>query len=390
MWLPTSPRINRHDLRCPPTTREVPGDANPPLHYPCGSDESLRHSEPRLMRHHKRSTGLDFGPTDLLQHYSDLDAVDRKRLELQEDCLLANTLHNLIAFMRGNDIDLVPPLSRQLIHDVYLVGSLWQNTIEMTYLEIFSEFLILRDPEGPLLRRWWFDQIINFTHPPNSDMVCLQTVIRGKREHFTFKSENAHRLFNAIASAIKDAASKRQQGQLLTSLGAEVNAIDADTNATVVIRFTQIAFCLQYAGDFKTIPLEMIKRCYISADDIFSIEAFETGESCSDLPLYANVRIAPGLSTLAVCCVPLVSPVSPPPSIVYSAASACVGRGVLLRLSSPRQSSLPTHVFIQFADNESFSLRSSLKQMYERPETQFMDYIVFRASPDGDWECVEN
>uniref|UniRef100_A0A0X3NGE7 MAP kinase-activating death domain protein n=2 Tax=Schistocephalus solidus TaxID=70667 RepID=A0A0X3NGE7_SCHSO len=43
--------------------------------------------------------GLDFGPTDLLQHYSDLDAVDRKRLELQEDCLLANTLHNLIAFM---------------------------------------------------------------------------------------------------------------------------------------------------------------------------------------------------------------------------------------------------------------------------------------------------
>nr|VZI39312.1 unnamed protein product [Spirometra erinaceieuropaei] len=260
--------------------------------------------------------GLDFGPADLLQHYSDLDAVDRKRLELQEDCLLANTLHNLIAFMvmarvsleqirrkarrilakshtglhytqkisklldcleclRGNDIDLVPPLSRQLIHDVYLVGSVWQNTIEMTYLEIYSEFLILRYPEGPLIRRWWFDQIINFTHPPNSDMVCLQTVVRGKRAHFTFKSETAHQLFRAIASAIKEAASKRQRGQLLTSLGAEVNAVDVDTNAAVVIRFTHMDFCLHYGDDFKTIPLEMIKRCYISADDIFSVEAFD-------------------------------------------------------------------------------------------------------------------
>uniref|UniRef100_A0A0X3PV92 MAP kinase-activating death domain protein n=4 Tax=Schistocephalus solidus TaxID=70667 RepID=A0A0X3PV92_SCHSO len=140
----------------------------------------------------------------------------------------------------------------------------------MTYLEIFSEFLILRDPEGPLLRRWWFDQIINFTHPPNSDMVCLQTVIRGKREHFTFKSENAHRLFNAIASAIKDAASKRQQGQLLTSLGAEVNAIDADTNATVVIRFTQIAFCLQYAGDF----VSELLLCFIGLMLISSVTYF--------------------------------------------------------------------------------------------------------------------
>ncbi|VDL90915.1 unnamed protein product [Schistocephalus solidus] len=57
-------------------------------------------------------------------------------------------------------------------------------------------------------------------------------------------------------------------------------------------------------------------------------------ESCSHLPLYATVLIAPGLQALAVRCVPLVLPVSSPPPIACSAASACVGRGLPLRLGS--------------------------------------------------------
>ncbi|VDL88325.1 unnamed protein product [Schistocephalus solidus] len=37
MWLPPTPRNNRYDL---PATREVPGDANSPLHYLRGSKRS--------------------------------------------------------------------------------------------------------------------------------------------------------------------------------------------------------------------------------------------------------------------------------------------------------------------------------------------------------------
>ncbi|VDL96528.1 unnamed protein product [Schistocephalus solidus] len=41
MRLPTTQRNNRHDLRCSPAAREVPRDADSPLHYLCGPDESL-------------------------------------------------------------------------------------------------------------------------------------------------------------------------------------------------------------------------------------------------------------------------------------------------------------------------------------------------------------
>ncbi|VDM01438.1 unnamed protein product [Schistocephalus solidus] len=71
----------------------------------------------------------------------------------------------------------------------------------------------------------------------------------------------------------------------------------------------------------------------------FVYPSSEAGESCSHLPLYATVLIAPGLSTLAVCCVPLVSPVSSPVPVVCSATLDCVGRGIPLRLGSPWSSS---------------------------------------------------
>ena len=42
---------------------------------------------------------MDFDPIGLLEHYRQLGAIDRKRLELSEDALLAGVMHNLIAFM---------------------------------------------------------------------------------------------------------------------------------------------------------------------------------------------------------------------------------------------------------------------------------------------------
>ncbi|VDL87826.1 unnamed protein product, partial [Schistocephalus solidus] len=42
MWLPPTPWDNRYDLCHPPATRQVPGDANSPIHYLRGSDESDR------------------------------------------------------------------------------------------------------------------------------------------------------------------------------------------------------------------------------------------------------------------------------------------------------------------------------------------------------------
>lgn len=43
--------------------------------------------------------GMDFDPKGLLEHYSNLGTITKKRLELSEDALLAGVMHNLIAFM---------------------------------------------------------------------------------------------------------------------------------------------------------------------------------------------------------------------------------------------------------------------------------------------------
>jgi hypothetical protein len=43
--------------------------------------------------------GLDQGPSEMMERYSQLGGGERKRLELDEDHLLAVMLYNLIAFM---------------------------------------------------------------------------------------------------------------------------------------------------------------------------------------------------------------------------------------------------------------------------------------------------
>lgn len=42
---------------------------------------------------------MDFRPSDLLSRYNSASPLKRKHAELEEDRLLANLMHNLIAFM---------------------------------------------------------------------------------------------------------------------------------------------------------------------------------------------------------------------------------------------------------------------------------------------------
>ena len=61
--------------------------------------------------------GMDFDPPGQLEHYAQLGAMERKRLELNEDALLAGVMHNLIAFMvmARIPLDLIRRKIRRLI-----------------------------------------------------------------------------------------------------------------------------------------------------------------------------------------------------------------------------------------------------------------------------------
>ncbi|VDM35500.1 unnamed protein product [Hydatigera taeniaeformis] len=80
--------------------------------------------------------GMDFDPEGLLEHYAHLTPIGQKHLELNEDDLLAGVMHNLIAFMRGNDIDLLPMASRQFTPETFFVYPVWLEEAEMCAMEV--------------------------------------------------------------------------------------------------------------------------------------------------------------------------------------------------------------------------------------------------------------
>ncbi|VDO96157.1 unnamed protein product [Schistosoma margrebowiei] len=62
------------------------------------------------MGHHDRQArpprqGMDFRPKELLLKYQNASLLKRKQMELEEDCLLVNIMHNMIAFMLMANVD---------------------------------------------------------------------------------------------------------------------------------------------------------------------------------------------------------------------------------------------------------------------------------------------
>uniref|UniRef100_A0A915EZQ0 MAP kinase-activating death domain protein n=1 Tax=Echinococcus canadensis TaxID=519352 RepID=A0A915EZQ0_9CEST len=255
--------------------------------------------------------GMNFNPEGLLEHYSHLTPVARKHLELSEDALLAEVMHNLIAFMvmarippdlicrkvrrliakshtglhytqkitqlldslewlRGNDIDLLPIASRQFTPETFSVYPAWIKDSEMLTMEIYGDFLLTRSPNGSVFCRWWFDQVINVTYSPMQYTIDFQTQLEKKIERFSFTSTDTTSLFASIASAISRARSKSPQGQIIEQLGGRVNVVDAETNAVGELDLNFDGFCLTFGGESQLIPFDRIKSCSSKMEDTFS------------------------------------------------------------------------------------------------------------------------
>ncbi|CDS35809.1 MAP kinase activating death domain DENN [Echinococcus multilocularis] len=255
--------------------------------------------------------GMNFNPEGLLEHYSHLTPVARKHLELSEDALLAEVMHNLIAFMvmarippdlicrkvrrliakshtglhytqkitqlldslewlRGNDIDLLPIASRQFTPETFSVYPAWIKDSEMLTMEIYGDFLLTRSPNGSVFCRWWFDQVINVTYSPMQYTIDFQTQLEKKIERFSFTSTDTTSLFASIASAISRARSKSPQGQIIEQLGGRVNVVDAETNAVGELDLNFDGFRLTFGGESQLIPFDRIKSCSSKMEDTFS------------------------------------------------------------------------------------------------------------------------
>ncbi|CAG2102176.1 unnamed protein product [Medioppia subpectinata] len=206
--------------------------------------------------------GMDQGPGEMLERYRSLQEMDRKRLEHEEDRLLATFLYNCTAFMimvdvnrteirrkirrllgkchigllysaevnevldqidhlRANDIDLKPLTSRQIRRQTFSVHVGTDASGDMMFLEVRDDGLILRSINGTIVERWWFERLVNMTYSPKNRVLCLWRRNGGQTQLHKYFTRKCKELYYCIKEAMERAVQKGQGPLPGTELGGE-------------------------------------------------------------------------------------------------------------------------------------------------------------------------
>ncbi|CAF3868387.1 unnamed protein product [Adineta steineri] len=260
--------------------------------------------------------GLDQGPAEMMERYYSLSDSDRKRLELDEDRLLAVMLYNLIAFMvmmrvsreeihrkirrmlarchigltmsqqvnelidnisnlNGNDIDLRPVGSRLLQKQSFTVHWGTDNTGDMLFMEVWDDCLILRSVLGEVYDRCWFEKVINMTFSPKTRVLCLWRKVEGETQLIKFYTKRCRDLYFSIKEAMEKAASRMKGTLPDQEIGGEFPIKDVNTNEGGLLRVCLEGICLTFEHDKEFIELQKIRKCTTQKGDIFVLEEFD-------------------------------------------------------------------------------------------------------------------
>ncbi|CAF0861729.1 unnamed protein product [Adineta ricciae] len=258
--------------------------------------------------------GLDQGPAEMMERYYSLSNADRKRLELDEDRLLAVMLYNLIAFMimmrvskeeirrkirrvlgrchigltmsqqvnelldniaylNGNDVDLRPAGSRLLQKQSFTVHWGTDNTGDMLFMEVWDDCIILRSVLGEVYDRCWFEKLVNMTFCPKTKVLCLWRKADGETQLNKFYTKRCRDLYFSIKEAMEKAAS-RMKGSL-PELGGEFPIKDMNTGEGGILQVCLEGICLTFENDKEFIELPKIRKCTTQKGDIFVLEEFD-------------------------------------------------------------------------------------------------------------------
>uniref|UniRef100_A0A8C4I9H2 MAP kinase-activating death domain protein n=1 Tax=Dicentrarchus labrax TaxID=13489 RepID=A0A8C4I9H2_DICLA len=162
----------------------------------------------------REGMGMDQGPQEMIERYLSLGDHDRKRLEDDEDRLLATLLHNMIAFMlmmklnkndikkkvrrlmgkshigltysqeineildklanmNGRELPVRPSGSRHIKKQTFVVHAGTDTTGDIFFMEVCDDCIVLRSNIGTVYERWWYEKLINMTYCPKTKVLCL-------------------------------------------------------------------------------------------------------------------------------------------------------------------------------------------------------------------------
>ncbi|XP_063717667.1 MAP kinase-activating death domain protein-like isoform X7 [Symsagittifera roscoffensis] len=248
----------------------------------------------------REAVGMDQSPSEMMTRYKTLGLDEQKRIEAEEDRLLSTTLHNMIAFMlamklnpkdikkkarrllgrshiglgfskevndlldrlnylAGNDIDLKPPVSRQLKRQCFVVHAGVDNKGDVLFLEVCEDSVILRSGNGVICERMFYEKLINMSYSPSTKVLCLWKRHGCDTLLSKYYTKKCKQLYYAIKDSMERAATRIRNET--PELGGEFCVEDVSTGACGVLQVTLDGISLDFSGQKTFIDLRDIKKC---------------------------------------------------------------------------------------------------------------------------------
>uniref|UniRef100_A0A665WI12 MAP kinase-activating death domain protein n=1 Tax=Echeneis naucrates TaxID=173247 RepID=A0A665WI12_ECHNA len=278
----------------------------------------------------REGMGMDQGPQEMIERYLSLGDHDRKRLEDDEDRLLATLLHNMIAYMlmmkvnkndirkkvrrlmgkshicltysqeineildklanmSGRELSIRPSGSRHIKKQTFVVHAGTDTTGDIFFMEVCDDCIVLRSNIGTVYERWWYEKLINMTYCPKTKVLCLWRRNGQETQLNKFYTKKCRELYYCVKDSMERAAARQQSIKPGPELGGEFPVQDMKTGEGGLLQVTLEGINLKFMHSQVFIELSHIKKCN-TVKGVFVLEEFGRSSPSSQyfLPLQAN------------------------------------------------------------------------------------------------------
>ncbi|NXL83180.1 MADD protein, partial [Alectura lathami] len=269
----------------------------------------------------REGMGMDQGPQEMIDRYLSLGEHDRKRLEDDEDRLLATLLHNMIAYMlmikvnkndirkkvrrlmgkshiglvhsqqlndildklanlNGRELPVRPSGSRHIKKQTFVVHAGTDTTGDIFFMEVCDDCIVLRSNIGTVYERWWYEKLINMTYCPKTKVLCLWRRNGQETQLNKFYTKKCRELYYCVKDSMERAAARQQS----IKPGLDFHWEQRRQKMRTILRFGQLCSIKNVFESHSPVFIELnhIKKCN-TVRGVFVLEEFvpETKEVVS-------------------------------------------------------------------------------------------------------------
>ncbi|XP_017384741.1 MAP kinase-activating death domain protein isoform X40 [Cebus imitator] len=262
----------------------------------------------------REGMGMDQGPQEMIDRYLSLGEYDRKRLEDDEDRLLATLLHNLISYMllmkvnkndirkkvrrlmgkshiglvysqqinevldqlanlNGRDLSIWSSGSRHMKKQTFVVHAGTDTNGDIFFMEVCDDCVVLRSNIGTVYERWWYEKLINMTYCPKTKVLCLWRRNGSETQLNKFYTKKCRELYYCVKDSMERAAARQQSIKPGPELGGEFPVQDMKTGEGGLLQVTLEGINLKFMHNQVFIELNHIKKCN-TVRGVFVLEEF--------------------------------------------------------------------------------------------------------------------